>query len=96
MFTAQHFKTHYSVFTDKQANRSEAAQHQGARGKLGQSFSWNSSHRTPHSLLRGWHHDKDGQPVEAGVGNSAAQLTPLLAEGTRVTQVVGCKVAGDL
>lgn len=75
--------------------RSKATQH-AAQEQLGQGTSWTSSHGAPHSLLRGWHHDYDGTPVEARVGNPAAELAPLLAEGAGVTEVVGRKVAGDL
>jgi hypothetical protein len=60
-------------------------------------LSWNSSHATSHGLIRRWHHDEDrASIVEARVGNPAAQLTPLLAEGTRVTEVVSHKVTGYL
>jgi hypothetical protein len=47
--------------------------------------------------MGGIDHDKDGVPiVESRVGNPAAQLTSLLAEGARVAEVVGSKVTDSL
>jgi hypothetical protein len=95
------FSHHKLVFTDKQTTHQQPTaadeKHRKDRFELGQGRSWSSSHATPHGLLHGRHHDKDGVSiVESRVGNPAAQLASLLAEGARVAEVVGRKVTDSL
>lgn len=45
-----------------------------------------------HGLFHGRHHNKDRSRVESRMGQTAAQLPGLLAEGARVAHVVGQEI----